>query len=215
MQTAKETTLATTSASSSDFTATLLRVAWLAILLGLAIQLLLLIVGFVFDTVPGIKPLIADIVNRVSWSFIVCIGLATGTAAARSRPAAMGLAGLLAAPLAFLIARSLHKAVAQALDIGPVPEGSSSALVFAGIKAIEYGWLGMLLGRIGQRLNAGVASYGGAGLATGAIFGGWVLALLYPLALPVMIARGVNEVLFPVGCALVIHAADAIGKRSS
>lgn len=86
--------------------------------------------------------------------------------------------------------------------------------MFAGIKAIEYGWLGMLLGRIGQRLNAGAATYGGAGLATGAIFGGWVVSLLYPLALPAMIARGVNEVLFPVGCALVIYVADAIDRRA-
>lgn len=198
---------------AANLAQTLLRVAWLAVLLGFVIQLLLLIAGYAFGTLPGIKPLIAEIVNRVAWSTIVCVGLAIGTLAAKAKPSAMALAGLLAAPLAFVVARSLSKGVAQALDMGDA-SGDSSVFLFAMIKAIEYAWLGLLLGRLGQRFNAGALAFGGAGLATGVIFGGIVLALLYPLALPAMVARGINEILFPIGCALVIYSADALGRRS-
>jgi hypothetical protein len=28
-----------------------------------------------------------------------------------------------------------------------------------------------------------------------------------------LLARGINEVLFPVGCSLVLYASEAVGKR--
>jgi hypothetical protein len=57
-----------------------------------------------------------------------------------------------------------------------------------------------------------------AGLAIGIIFGGTIVALTYSMssetpATADLVTRGVNEVLFPVGCSLVLFAAAALGKR--
>ena len=56
------------------------------------------------------------------------------------------------------------------------------------------------------------------GLAIGVLFGGAIVGLAYstapePLATPDLVSRGVNEILFPVGCALVLFSATAVGKR--
>ena len=45
---------------------------------------------------------------------------------------------------------------------------------------------------------------------------GYLTAVTAPSAkadLPSFLSRGINEVLFPLGCSLVLYAADAIGKR--
>jgi hypothetical protein len=58
--------------------ATLLRVAWLAIALGLLLQLALLLVaaGYGKDISP--RPLLAETFRTVSWSLLVCVGVALG-----------------------------------------------------------------------------------------------------------------------------------------
>ena len=55
---------------------TLLHVAWMAILLGLIIEILILIIAASFDKWIGGKTVLADLTQKVSWSVIVCIGLA-------------------------------------------------------------------------------------------------------------------------------------------
>ena len=56
------------------------------------------------------------------------------------------------------------------------------------------------------------------GLAAGIIFGGAIVAATYytspesPTTAD-LIVRGFNELLFPVGCALVLFSAQALGKR--
>jgi hypothetical protein len=53
------------------------------------------------------------------------------------------------------------------------------------------------------------------GLAVGSIFGGTVIALLAASGSEVsatsLVPRGVTEVLFPVGCSLVLFSAEALG----
>ena len=58
--------------------ATLLRVAWLAILLGLVLQLALLLVAAGFGTAPSPGPLLSETLKTVSWSLLVCVGVALG-----------------------------------------------------------------------------------------------------------------------------------------
>jgi hypothetical protein len=77
---------------------TLLRVAWLAILLGLAMEGLLLLLTGGFGEVLGLRSAVADLVKNVSWSVFVCAGLAVGTTLSKIRVPAMGLLGFLAAP---------------------------------------------------------------------------------------------------------------------
>lgn len=104
---------------------------------------------------------------------------------------------LLAASIAFILARSLHKSVGQALDVAG-SAGSESVAVFALLKAVEYGCLGYLLAIVSSRVSARMAGYGGTGLAVGLVFGAIALYRVYPQPMPALVARGINEIVFPI-----------------
>ena len=199
---------------------TLLRAAWLSILLGFVMEALLLLLVTGFGNVPKLKPILADLVQKVSWSVFVCVGLAIGTAASKARAPVMGLTGLLAAPLAFNIARFLHKSASHALAIAGPAAGAPSPILLGFLKGVEYGSLGSAVGWVARRSWGGVAAYVAVGLCVGIVFGGGILALTaWAAAKPFsgvdLFARGVNEVLFPVGCSIVLYTAEALGKRAS
>jgi hypothetical protein len=110
MQEPRQTTDASTAEPAAhNFMATLLRAAWLAILLGVVMEALLLLFAAGFGIFPGLETIAADLVRQVSWSTFVCVGLAIGTAVSRAHVPLMGVIGVLAAPLAFSISRSLHQ----------------------------------------------------------------------------------------------------------
>lgn len=197
---------------------TLFRAAWLAILLGFAMEALLLLFTAGFGIFPGLKPVAADLVRQVSWSTIVCVGLALGTSVSKARAPLMGVLGLLAAPLAFTISRSLHQGAVKTLEIAGSGADAPPVLLLAVLKAVEYACLGLVLGWIGRRAWGGAAAHLATGLFVGLVFGGAIVALTYqmspePPATAALVSRGANEVLFPVGCSLVLFAATAIGKR--
>ena len=197
---------------------TLLRVAWLAIALGLAMQALRLLLAAGFGAFPGLGPAVADLVGQVSWSVVVCAGLALGTAASTARAPVMGLMGLLSAPLALNVSRSLHQGTVAALDIAGTAAGGPSPLLLALIKGVEYACLGVAVGWIGRRPWGGALAHAAVGLVVGVIFGGAILALTYatapaPLPAVALISRGANEIFFPVGCSLVLFAAQALAKK--
>ncbi|MBI5611994.1 MAG: hypothetical protein HY942_02830 [Gammaproteobacteria bacterium] len=204
---------------AAPLSATVLRVAWLSILLGLAIEGLLLAVAAGYGVLGSLKPFAADLAQKISWSVIVCVGIAFGTVAARARTAAMGLLGLFAAPSGFYLARALHKGAAQALALPDVAAMvAPSVLVLALIKAAEYGVLGMAVGWVGQRQRAGLWTHVLLGLAVGAAFGGLTIYLVIAAApqqpgAAALAARTINEVIFPIGCALVLYAAQSMGRR--
>src|SRR3954464_5760671 len=102
---------------SKDLRGTILNVAWLAVLLGITVEIVLIAVQAVFKTIPGVNAIVADLVGETSWSIIVCVGLAFGKAAARVNAGVTGTAGLLAAPLAFTAARTVQKSVSYALGL--------------------------------------------------------------------------------------------------
>jgi hypothetical protein len=212
-------------AASGDLWRTILRVAWLSIGLGLLLEVLLLLLA-AFSGTGGHtpKPFVSDLVQKVSWSFIVCVGLAFGSTASKARSGvmgrsgAMGLLGLISAPLGFTIARSLHKGVNQALDVADAVGGASPFLI-ASLKALEYGVLGAALGAVTKQQGGGsLGAHAGTGAAIGITFGGAILAVLARAAVTPMTpvdlaAKGINEVLFPVGCSLVLYAAEAMSRR--
>lgn len=198
---------------------TVLRVAWLSISLGLVLEVLLLVLAAYSGTGGGTpKPFISDLVQKVSWSFIVCVGLAFGSTVSKARAGMMGVLGLISAPVAFNVARALHKGVNQALGVAGAA-GGLSPFVLAGLKAVEYGVLGAALGTLSKRREgAGLGAHLGAGAAIGVTFGSTILMLLAraaaaPMSPVDLAAKGINEVLFPVGCSLVLYAAEAIGRR--
>ncbi len=128
----------------------------------------------------------------------------------------MGLLGFLAAPAAFEVSRVFHKGTLEALAASGGADALSPLLV-ALIKGLEYGCLGMALAWLGRRPWGGAFAHAGVGLAVGLVFGGLILWLLLgsspqPPAAEI-ISRGANEVLFPVGCSLVLFSAKAVGER--
>ncbi|HEX9444248.1 MAG TPA: hypothetical protein VGA73_09000 [Candidatus Binatia bacterium] len=200
-----------------DLRATVLHIAWLAVGLGIAVEIVLLAVQAIFKTTPGANALVADLVGKISWSMVVCSGLAFGKAASKGQAAWTGMSGLLAAPAAFTVARTLQKSAAYALGVAAGPGSAASPLILGILKGLEYAALGLLLAWIGKR-RAGAAAHAAAGLAVGLVFGGALIAvLLYYAAAPppahALVTQGVNEVLFPIGCSLAIFAAETLGKK--
>ena len=206
-----------TQSQTQNLSDTLLRVAWLSILLGLAIEVILLVIATGAGKLPGIQSIAADLTQKISWSMIICVGLAFGKAASKGQPSWMALAGLVSAPIAFNVARTLHKSVSFALKAAEPGAGAGFPFLIAGVKGLEYAALGMLLGWVGKRANAGVSAYAGVGLLVGIVFGGLIVGLLAPAEFDVIKAlpQLINEVLFPLGCSLALFAADAIGKRTA
>jgi hypothetical protein len=198
--------------------AVLLRVAWLAILLGLVIEIVLLLIAAGYGRFRSLKPFAADLAQKISWSEIVCLGLAVGSTAAKSRGLLMGLLGLVSAPAAFFIARAVHKGAMQVVAISGDAAAGPSPVLVAIIKGLEYGFLGFALHWIQQRPWGGASAHAGLGLLAGMVFGGAILGLIIqaapgPLPPAVLVSRAANEFIFPVGCAVVIYVSDIIGKR--
>ena len=203
---------------ATDLGATLLRVAWLAIALGVAAEALLLLLGTGFGEALGLKAAAADLIRNVSWSIFVCAGLAVGTAVVNARAPLMGFLGLLSAPLAFEASRVIHKGALEALAVSGGGGDDVSPLLIAVIKGLEYGCLGLGIGWVSQRRWGGALAHAGVGLLVGVVFGGAELALASG-AIPQppasdLLVEGVNEVLFPVGCAMVLFSATALGKKA-
>lgn len=199
--------------------ATLLRTAWLAILLGFVMEAILLLFTAGFGIFPGLKPIAADLVRQVSWSTFVCVGLALGTAVSNARAPLMGILGFLAAPLAFTISRSLHQGAVKTLEIAGSGVEAPPVLLLAVLKAVEYAVLGVALGWIGRRVWGGAMAHLATGLLVGLVFGGTIVSLTYQMApdpptSAALVSLGANEILFPVGCSLVLFAATALGERA-
>ncbi len=200
-----------------DFVRTLLNVAWLSIALGVVLELLLLLVATFSGTFSTIKPFIADCVQKVTWSFFVCVGLAVGTTAAKFKAQVMGLMGFLSAPAGFYLARALHKGATQALSLAGAAPGGPAPLLIAIIKAVQYATLGWLIGQISKE-NITLARYLRIGVLVGMSYGVaivvlFVFAATAPLSTAQIISRIINEVLFPLGCSVILYSADAVSKR--
>jgi hypothetical protein len=217
-QEATDTTL--TRPAAAGLGATLLRAAWLAILLGFAMEALLLLFAAGFGILPGFESVVSDLAGKVTWSTLVCAGLALGTAASKARAPLMGLFGLLAAPFAFHVSRALQQGVAKTIEevAAGVSVGSQPLLVLALLKAVEYGCLGVTIGWVGGRPWGGALAHAAAGLAVGILFGSVIVSFMHwtapePLTAAELFSRGINEVLFPIGCSLVLYTATTLGKR--
>jgi hypothetical protein len=203
---------------TNDLFRTVLRVAWLSICLGLALEIVLLVLAAFTGTAgDSPKPFISDLANKVSWSFIVCVGLAFGTTASKGREGIMGVLGLISAPVGFTAARAMHKAVNGAMGVAGKAMAPSLVLLVGGLKGVQYALFGAVLGWITKRAF-GLKAHVAAGLAFGLTFGLAIVATTVraaPAPVPTVdiAARVLNEVLFPVGCSLVLYASGVLAKR--
>jgi hypothetical protein len=198
--------------------ALVLHVCWFAILLGIAVQISLLTASVAFGRVPKLNPLIVDFAQRIAWSTIVCGSISVALAASKLPVSFMGLAGMLSASVAFKIARSVQKGVAAALGVAPASAKGPLPLVLGIIKAVEYGCLAAVIAWLVKRKQRGAVVHASMGLAIGVFFGSiilgytyWTNAKLFSVADAV--SRGLNELLFPVGCSLVLFATEVWGKQ--
>jgi hypothetical protein len=198
--------------------ARLFRAAWLAILLGIALEIVALIFARSFGTLKVGRPVVADLVQKTSWSLFVCVGVAFGTAVARGRAAIGGLIGLIAGPAAFQGARIVHKSVAEALALSAAAAPGPSPLLLGALKGIEYGALGAFLAWLGRQPRRSASDYVFGGLACGIVCAGAVavLVIMGSPAIPAaaaLVPRLANELLHPIGCALVVYAAELLPSR--
>ena len=201
----------------SNIVKTILHAAWMAIVIGVVIQLILLAVAASSGSPQGAKKFVTELTQKVTWSVVVCAGLVLGTAASKLRAPAMGLAGLLAAPLAFNVARVAQKSTAAALGVVGGAGGGPSPFVLALVKALEYGLLGAMIGWLDRR-NYGVKSHVTVGLGVGIVFSALTLFLTIHGAAQtppsaVLVSRSVNEMVFPFGCTLAIYAAERLSRH--
>jgi hypothetical protein len=198
----------------------LLNVAWMSILLGLVMEFVIIAVVTIDGSSGGGASFLTDAMQKVSWSFLVCVGLALGSIAARAaRAVVMGLLGLLAAPVAFTVARMANKAATQLLGVVPQPTTSTPSVVWlAAIKAAEFACLGFAVGWLAGKTWGNLRAHLAVGLSVGLVFGGIVLAYTISASDPTpptakLVGLALNEVLYPAGCALILYAAGATGSR--
>ncbi len=183
----------------------------MGVLLGLAIESLVLLALGLAGKLPPPLTIAADTMQKVTWSTLVCAALAAAQTLLRAQALGMAAAGLLGAPVALLLARSMHKAVNAALDAAPAAQTATPWLL-AGTKGVEYALLGLLLIRLAKR-SRGLAAHAGVGAGLGLAFF-CALAWLMPLdGFQPQLMRAINEVLHPMGCALVIYFGAQFGLR--
>ncbi len=202
--------------------AVLARAAWLAILLGLSVQILVLAAKIVAGGQSNRLQLIVDVASGVTWSALVCSGVAIGTVLSRHRAAMMGLLGLVSAPVAWAAAKGVQRGVQSMLG---VPVETIGPLVYqvGAAKTLEYALLGILLGRLVRTPSSTLARHMLTGLLVGLVFGSLILMLNHVHAsstgggLPAVriVAICVNELLFPIGCATVIYFVARFADRRS
>jgi hypothetical protein len=195
-------------------------VAWLAILLGLVMQGLSLAGRASVGTHPTLAQIAVELSQGITWSFFVCAGVGLGIALAKARAALGGLLGAITAPLAMGLAKGSQKVMGSALGAADKPV-IMSLMTLGLLRAVEYGLLGWALAWLVSRQESRAWHFVLAGALAGLVFGGSITWLTIAIATakdmvmapPQMIATALNEMAFPIGCALVVYMALKVGRQ--
>jgi hypothetical protein len=196
-------------------------IALAAIVLGFAIQGLILATKLSGGVMPATSTIIADATQGITWSLLVCVGVGIVTSVSKARPLVAGLVSLLVAPLAVALAKSSQK-VMSGLVSAAEQEAMLSLSAIASLKAVEYGVLGWMLARLVQQSEIRASRYFGTGGLIGLVFGGAIVWIGYQAGLAKgllpgtvqIVASLINEVLFPIGCSAVIYAGQLVGRSA-
>jgi hypothetical protein len=188
---------------------TILHVAWLAVLLGVGIEITVVVARLALGTTVPWATFVAELAQQVSWAFVVCIGVAIGTMAASARALVSGLLGLISGPLGWGFAKAVQRVVQAMLGTAPDQIGSFFYLVCA-IKGVEYLILGAALGHLSEKQTHDWRPYAGLGACLGLAAAAVMIALNLwhgtPMNSAKLVGLALSEFLFPIGCALVIFA---------
>lgn len=196
-------------------------IALLSILLGFAIQGLILLSKLTGGIMPATSTIIADFTHGISWSLLICVGVGIVTAVSKAKPLVAGLVSLLVAPLAVALAKSSQKVMAGLVSAAE-QEAVLSLSAISVLRAIEYGVLGWLLARLVQKSEIRATRYFGSGGLVGVVFGGAIAFFTYQVAVSKGLSPGavqivssiINEVIFPIGCAAVIYSSQLVGRSA-
>lgn len=188
-------------------------VAWMAIIAGVVVQALVLVARLSAGGPFVAAQFVASMAQGISWSVLVCGAVAIGTVAGKGRAAITGLIGLLAGPIAWGLAKGAQKGVQSLLAVTQDPINNFFLTVSA-LKGLEYAVLGAALGYMVGKKWANLAAHVGLGLAIGAVFGALFVTMTIdfavaggkPVLLPAVVGQAANELVFPIGCAIVIYA---------
>ncbi|HTV67778.1 MAG TPA: hypothetical protein VMF90_04505 [Rhizobiaceae bacterium] len=195
--------------------------AFCSIALGFAIQGLILAAKLAAANEIVWAKAVVDMTGGITWALLVCTGVGIGTSIMKARPLLAGVIALICAPIAIAFAKSSQKVMSGLMGAAE-QEAVLSLGTISVLRAIEYGVLGWLLGRLAQ---AGVERswpYVRVGMGIGVVFGGAIAALTYQVAVTqglqpggVQIASSIiNEVIFPIGCAFVIYVGQLVGRTA-
>ncbi|MBV9989889.1 MAG: hypothetical protein JOZ72_01235 [Alphaproteobacteria bacterium] len=156
----------------------------------------------------GGAAILADMTQGVSWAVIVCLGVAIGVSAERSRALLGGVLGAISGPIGWGIAKSLQRIV-QAATGAAIDQFTPLFFLLTAVKGVEYLILGWALGRLADRKDTRLRDYALPGAVLGVVTGMAVIALNLwhgPMPLPKILGLAASELTFPIGCALVIYA---------
>lgn len=190
--------------------------SWMAILLGILIEVVIVVIQSFGGLPGGFEPYMADLVQKTSWAFLVCIALTLATITLKFRIPVMGIVGFIAAPAAFIIARALHGGARYALGLDPAASDGTSPIVVAVIKSIQYGILGTSLAFISKYTWGRALAHLWIGSLVAVLFGGALIAYsaqAASVAVPTLglLAKSAGELIFPIGCALITFLAQSLG----
>lgn len=197
--------------SGESSAARVLRVAWMAILLGLALEVVVATAANLQGAAWEPLRTVASAGQRVSWSVILCAVLAWAQTIQPPNAVRTGLFGFAGAPIAAIAARAVHKGVLQAGSATPAG-GAGVPWGLIAVRALEYLLLGMLSTRLARKRTHAHLTMG---LAVGALGLALQLTVLDASASSsgAVLLLALNELLFPAGCAVVLHAASAKARR--
>jgi hypothetical protein len=198
-----------------------LAVAWMASIAGIAVQVLVIAARGWAGAATTPAAALAEIVQGVAWSSIVCIAIAVGTLASKTRPPVAGAIGFVAAPIAWATAKGVQKGV-QAL--AQLQQDQFTPLFWAIClwKGIEYAVLGVGLALLVSTPSARAGAYLTLGGLLGLLGGCMSVALNIANAIlteggavppPRIVSLVVGEVFFAAACAFVIYMAQGVTRR--
>lgn len=180
-------------------------VAWLGIVLGFLMQGIVLAARTYLAGLPTTAQILVDLAQGVTWSFFVCAGV---------------LIGAISAPLAMGLAKGGQKVMASAMGASSEP-ALFSLVTLGAMRALEYGLLGWMLAFLAVRQETRASRYLLGGAAIGLVFGGAIALWMAwsaaragsPFATPRLVGVSLNEILFPIGCSLVVYIALQVGAQ--
>ena len=182
------------------------QVSWLTLGLGLILEVL----AFAFDALlgqaDGLASFALDLLKKVLWSLPLCLVLVS----VLQRSLNMGVAGLLAAPIFTLLLSLLDSQMREVFLAATTEPLSLTSIKLAMFRGLEYGLLGLLLGGLFEYRRNTVLNHVLAGLVVGVLFGtlvvipkwGHIQNASWPLLS--LMAQNLGELIFPVGCSLII-----------